>query len=538
MILLHIVILISGYLPNVSAELPDVYYKDHAYSVKQSYYNLLGDINGAILKIEDALSGLSFDNNDAKKKIEQAWSSRYTARSQHDSIKQELEETTSYLNNNYFAYSYVRFIQMDDQLYSNKETLYTTMKTIKEARDLEKQYQEKKRSCFLFWCSEIKNTYGVLDDKIKKLESQLSKMETEFSNLQTKKSSITQSLYQTEIEVKNYELKNLQTKRIQEQQKAETERQQLEEKIRQEQQRAYEEEQRRLQEQREYEYQIQQEKQTQLQILASTNPLLKKIMTGHITFWVQPLPSYVAPDVAYEVERIFDVFESWSGVSRVYDEGSSDIRITWIKEFNPSTGGLYWQSYVQVGLGSSSGCYGKWQPFVAHTVRIILWHEIGHAMGYGHSSDSNNIMYPYHPHYHYKEFDDDVFIKNDAWASIPICLDGRYTISLSGNSKSEGFAFYVITPDTDEKTFFDENSGGRHYPDCREKGEWVSYTITCSVTKGSKLLIVNPYEIGGSAINVDVETRYVGNMEAYDMTWDPDVLREPTEYLVYLNSLR
>jgi len=286
----------------------------------------------------------------------------------------------------------------------------------------------------------------------------------------------------------------------------------------------------------EKERQIEAQKQTTLQILAQGNPLLKQIMTGEMTFWAESVPYYAAPGVANSVENMLDTFDGWSGVRRVYNEGSADLKITWIKEFSPHQGGQYWQSYVQVGLGQT-GCKGEWQPFVSHSVRQVLWHEIGHAMGHGHSNDQNNIMMGNGlQKYFYKEYEDDLFLEDGHFSWRSFCNSGQYTFSLKGSSESNGFKFWVITAETDAKKFIVENEG-LHYPDCKKDGMWVSYTKTCTVKQGSYLLVYNPRD-NGKSINVDVTTKYTGSMRGYDMGWDRDTLKESSQYLYYLDGLR
>jgi len=260
-------------------------------------------------------------------------------------------------------------------------------------------------------------------------------------------------------------------------------------------------------------------------------------MTGKVTFWAQSVPYYAAPGVSKSVKTMLDSFESWSGVQRVYNEGSADIRIQWIREFSPSQGGQYWQSQVQVGLGQT-GCKGEWQPFVSHSVRQVLWHEIGHAMGHGHSSDQNNIMMGNGlQKYYEKELEESIFLEDGHFSWRSFCNGGQYTFSIKGSSESSGFKFYVITPETDAKKFIVDNEG-KHWSNCTRDGTWsYSGTITCDVSRGSSLLIYNPRD-NGKAINVDVTTQYTGGKKAYTMTWDKNSLREPSQYLQYLDSLR
>jgi len=351
---------------------------------------------------------------------------------------------------------------------------------------------------------ELARKQQELELQSKELELQSKELEQRQQQLQIKKQ---------QSEIRQQEISSLQ-------QQAEIERQEI---LRQ-------------QQEVEHEAEIKKEKLTQLEILAVNNPLLKKIMTGKITFWVEPVPYYAAPGVTASVNRLLDSFESWSGVSRIYNEGYADIRIQWIKEFSPHQGGQYWQSYAQVGLGQTA-CKGKWQPFTAHTLRQVLWHEIGHAMGHGHSNDPNNVMWGSGlEKYFYKEYEDDVFLEDGHFSWRSFCRGGEYTFSLKGSSESNGFKFWVITPETDAKKFIVDNEG-KHYPDCTKEGTWVSIGRTCNVAKNSYLLIYNPRD-NGKTINVDVLTMYTGGKRAYSMTWDPATLKEPKQYLVYLDNLR
>ena len=47
---------------------------------------------------------------------------------------------------------------------------------------------------------------------------------------------------------------------------------------------------------------------------------------------------------------------------------------------------------VEVAIGSY-GCDGSFQLLDADTLEIIMTHELGHSIGFGHSTDPDKIMY-------------------------------------------------------------------------------------------------------------------------------------------------
>ncbi len=464
----------------INAVLPDSEYKNYAYSIKPSYDIIISLINNDILLSENAVSRLNFDSSEAKKKIENAMELRWMALSSKKESDDKLYQVESFFKKRQYENSYNKLLDIDKHLYAAKDDLRVIVFEIKEARNLEKKYQENNRNCFFFWCDEIKNTYGILDPAIRNLESKLVELDDHLQRLETNQKYKTQSIHKTEIKIKNQELQELENIRIQQEYDYAKQEKQLEEEIKQKQLEVKRQEQLRIQQEYEAEQerqrleaQIQAEKQSKLDILASTNPLLKQIMTGEITFFAERVPYYAAPGVETGVERILDNFNNWKGVKRVYERSGADIKINWVKEFSPGMGGQHWQSHVQVGLGWTT-YHGEWQPFTSHSVRQVLWHEIGHAMGYGHSSDQNNIMMGNGlEKFFYNEYDDDIFLHDGSFSLIKFYRDGQYSFQLNGNSQYSGFRFYVIPPETDSSEFIFEGKG-KHYPDCTSSGTWVS----------------------------------------------------------------
>ena len=77
-------------------------------------------------------------------------------------------------------------------------------------------------------------------------------------------------------------------------------------------------------------------------------------------------------------------------------KSDANIWITWVVR-NLGEGVLghanLGKGVVEVAIGGY-GCDGSFQLFNKDTVEIIMSHELGHSLGFGHSDDSTKIMYP------------------------------------------------------------------------------------------------------------------------------------------------
>ena len=130
-----------------------------------------------------------------------------------------------------------------------------------------------------------------------------------------------------------------------------------------------------------------------VEMLALTNPFIRSIIDGKINFYIYPVPYYAAPGVEENVKSLTDFMDKQSDWNQVYDVNSADLIINWTKDYGEHRLGVtYFKANIEVGLGKTT-CHGDWAPFTSTSVYNVLWHEIGHSMGYGHSSDPNNIMY-------------------------------------------------------------------------------------------------------------------------------------------------
>ena len=249
---------------------------------------------------------------------------------------------------------------------------------------------------------------------------------------------------------------------------------------------------------------------TTIEVLAQTNPLVRSIIDGKINFYVEAIPYYAADGVKEEVKSLTDWMDSTPTWNQVYNEASADLYIGWIRDYGHKALGItYSKNTIEVGLGTQT-CTGDWAPFNDNTVYHVLWHEVGHSMGYGHSDDQNNIMYYSSPQQFNPDFEKNIFLADGVYQPLTFCKGGSYAFTITTDSQYSGFDVNVLPPEQDVQEFIDE--GGLHYPDCATESTMIKFYQECNVggdgvNNFSKLLIHNDQNSGttGEGIYIDVK---------------------------------
>jgi len=582
-------ITVEGTSPNFSTQTTsytkttnDSQYKDPVYKIKPKYYDALRELESGVKLSENSLSGVSFENSDAKKKLDFAWKLRYAAWGYIDEGKAILKQAELYLKNQNYQKAWEKLHQFDKQITSGKNHIYTISLKIKEGKELEDKFQEKNKFCFLFWCN-VKDTTKGLDLKIKDLETKVEKIknkqkdikllyqmgvqnqkfveqeyqltleqdkliiekETEKMFAETKQDRLEEEKRQAEIVTKEKQ-QRLEEQRLQQQREYEAELYQQEQRRLQEQREyeaeLYRQEQIRLQEQREYEAELRQqqiyaeqerqrlEEQRQIENLKSDirlqakhSPLIKGLINGGtLTFYFTTPPNYASQNVRTAV----DSFGSWmdgqtiNGVKlkRVYSS-NADFTINWVRDYQEDTIGRQVDDYLIVGLGSSR-C-GEWRPFDAESVLRLTWHEAGHALGQGHSNDSGNIMYPtlIGNKYEY-DYDETITLSDGYQWSIPFCNSGSVFFETERLSSNNGYKVYVIPPNTNVWNVI--NGKSDFYASCSAYENTMNlFNQKCNVERGSMLVLYNPSVFGaGSDLQIKVKIINKNSVPNVDLTFE------------------
>lgn len=271
--------------------------------------------------------------------------------------------------------------------------------------------------------------------------------------------------------------------------------------------------------------------------LARTNPLVKAIISGELKFYIEPIPSYAASGVESAINALADDFASWEPyqgipVRRVYSPDGADIIVRWVRDYGGHTiGEAIFQSYVKVGLGTQN-CRGDWRAFDSLTVSKILWHELGHSMGYGHSNNPNNIMYDSMVTRFDVEQEISGIISGGWYEVFLLCGSGTYLYSFEASGTYDGFNLSVLPPHQDAHQF--SGGGGSHYPSCGADG-MRRYSNKCTVPRGAKIYIENTssrntIRLSGKIINIDLPPNP-------DSQWDSNTFQYSTAELTKIWQL-
>ena len=261
------------------------------------------------------------------------------------------------------------------------------------------------------------------------------------------------------------------------------------------------------------------EEKARIQELAVTNPMIQGIVAGELKFYFEPLPIYAGIDVSSAVENISSSLLSWSPYGtttrRVFNANDADLTVSWLKDYGSHTiGQSIFKSHIKVGLGRDN-CHEDWQAFDASTVEKVLWHEIGHSMGYGHSNDPNNVMYWQTE----TRFDVEQVIADivsPRWYFIyKLCGEGNYWYSFESDDSYKGFDLYVLPPGTDPSLI--SIGEGFIYTGCGEANT-VAYTGTCTVLAGAVIYIEN-YSLS-DAVRLDGAIILLNEPSRPVMDWD------------------
>jgi len=190
-----------------------------------------------------------------------------------------------------------------------------------------------------------------------------------------------------------------------------------------------------------------------------------------------------------------------------------------------------------VGLGRSD-CSGEWRPFTGYSIYTTVWHEVGHALGFSHVSDYNNIMYEGGTgSKFYLKYDDTFFIPDGEYNIVLTCNSDKFSYSIKSLDQKNGVKVFVVPPHISSPNDVIEGKAS-FYDSCSlyEKPETLYYK-SCDVKPSSYMVIYNPLTSGSGSAYVDLKIYDDNPEKEVDLSFDSSHRYFTQEYEDYVREL-
>ena len=242
-----------------------------------------------------------------------------------------------------------------------------------------------------------------------------------------------------------------------------------------------------------------------------------KTSSKNLTFYVNNTIEVFVNDFPPEfnatyIEAVRDAFTYWEKRNNVIFKevneisGPDTVFVDWIKEYGgPHIGQATRGNSINIGLGDNH-CNNKYQLFTYYSVVAITKHEVGHILGYQHSNDSNDIMYPITYTKYVNDINETEVIPEGYYKSYPLCTSRDSAEYLFDITSDKLIDFYVF-PSESEVDNFVNNLDFKFAGNCVKKNS-NTFNQLCTVSNSSRLLIYDPSAEPG-AYTVDITIKEI-----------------------------
>lgn len=261
--------------------------------------------------------------------------------------------------------------------------------------------------------------------------------------------------------------------------------------------------------------------------------VLRGIVNGLVTYTVDELPDYAAEGIDEVILQVNQDLATWTthgfNISVSGPQETPDFTIGWVRDagghLEPVAGET---NRVLVPLGETN-CVGDWVAYDSETIRRLLWHELGHAFGYGNSDDPTNVMHAELQTKFAENRTVELVLAPNITHVIPLCGAGIFNLLFDEPLPGQSYQFAVLKPGvTAQDDYFDDDN---HYMGCSSTP--TLYTNECIVEDGAALLVFTQVAI--DRIKGVITKNY--ELPEITMEWDPSTFRYSDAELAALRSL-
>jgi hypothetical protein len=215
------------------------------------------------------------------------------------------------------------------------------------------------------------------------------------------------------------------------------------------------------------------------------------IKPREVVYYVDSLPYGVdETDVLYNLGKAIDFWEDNENVIfiKTTSESSADLIVQWVKEFGGEHIGYSYGEIIEVGLGDSF-CLGDWKQYDEDTLFLLSTHELGHFLGYEHSTDEKDVMYPELSTKFEVDIEEEDVLSQGYVQFYSFCAGEdniRYSIKIDSD---DDINVYIVKSQDDYEEFLDGDEFD-YYSSCSEEAT-TSYVERCTVDYEAGIIIEN-----------------------------------------------